>query len=76
MAVWGQRPDDPTMVNFGANLRKARKACGLTQEQVSERSGVQAGEISRIEAGKRDPKVSTLLRLAEAVETPPGKLLD
>jgi len=61
---------------LGKNLRAARKELGLTQEQVSERSGVQAGEISRIETGKRDPKVSTLERLAKAVETKPGRLLD
>jgi transcriptional regulator with XRE-family HTH domain len=62
--------------NLGKNLREARKGLGLTQEQVAERCGVQAGEVSRIEAGKRDPKVSTLERLAAAVELPPGRLLD
>ena len=61
---------------LGKNLRAARKRLGLTQEQVAERSGVQAGEVSRIETGKRDPKVSTLERLAKAVETKPGRLLD
>jgi transcriptional regulator with XRE-family HTH domain len=62
--------------NLGKNLRAARNKLGLTQEQVAERSGVQAGEISRIERGKRDPKVSTLEKLAAAVELPPGRLLD
>jgi transcriptional regulator with XRE-family HTH domain len=62
--------------DLGKNLRAARKRLGLTQEQVAERSGVQAGEVSRIEAGKRDPQVSTLERLAKAVEMPPGRLLD
>jgi transcriptional regulator with XRE-family HTH domain len=62
--------------NLGKNLRAARKKLGLTQEQVSERSGVQAGEISRIECGKRDPQVSTVEKLAAAVEVQPGRLLD
>jgi transcriptional regulator with XRE-family HTH domain len=48
----------------------------LTQEQVAERSGVHSTEVSRIEGGKRDPKVSTLERLAKAVEVKPGRLLD
>ncbi len=61
---------------FGTNLRGARKRLGLTQEQVAERSGVHATEISRIETGKRDPQVSTLERLAKAVEVEPGRLLD
>jgi transcriptional regulator with XRE-family HTH domain len=62
--------------NLGKNLRAARKKLGLTQEEVAERSGVQAGEVSRMEHGKRDPRVSTLEKLAGAVEMPPGRLLD
>lgn len=64
------------MGDLGENLRAARKRLKLTQEQVAERSGVHATEVSRIEAGKRDPKVSTLERLAAAVEVAPGQLLD
>jgi transcriptional regulator with XRE-family HTH domain len=62
--------------NLGKNLRAARKKLDLTQEQVSQRSGVQAGEISRIERGLRDPQVSTVGKLAAAVELPPGRLFD
>jgi transcriptional regulator with XRE-family HTH domain len=62
--------------NLGTNLRDARKRLGLTQEQVAERSGVHATEVSRIENGKRDPRASTLLRLAKAIEMRPGQLLD
>lgn len=61
---------------LGTNLREARERLGLTQEEVAHRSGVHATEVSRIEAGKRDPKVSTLERLAKAVEMKPGRLLD
>lgn len=64
------------MAHFGGNLRAARKRLGLTQEEVARRSGVHVTEVSRIEAGKRDPKVSTLERLAKAVEIKPGRLLD
>jgi transcriptional regulator with XRE-family HTH domain len=48
----------------------------MTQEQVAERSGVHATEVSRIEGDKRDPRVSTVVRLAEAVNVKPGKLLE
>ena len=64
------------MGNLGENLRAARAKLGLTQEQVAERSGVQAGEVSRIESGKRDPQLSTILKLAKAVEVKPGQLLE
>jgi transcriptional regulator with XRE-family HTH domain len=62
--------------NLGKNLRAARKKLDLTQEQVAQRCGVQAGEVSRIERGLRDPQVSTVEKLAAAVEVPPGRLLD
>ncbi len=61
---------------LGKNLRAARMKLGLTQEEVASRSGVQAGEISRIENGKRDPQVSTVEKIAAALEMTPGQLLD
>lgn len=60
---------------LGRNLRRAREQAGLTQEQVAERSGVHSTEVSRIERGKRDPQVSTVERLAKAVEVSPSDLL-
>jgi len=60
---------------LGRNLRRAREQAGLTQEEVAERSGVHSTEVSRIERGKRDPRVSTLERLAKAVEVSPSDLL-
>jgi transcriptional regulator with XRE-family HTH domain len=76
MATFAPRLDDPAVGNLGKNLRAARDRLGITQEEVAARSGVQAGEISRIERGKRDPQVSTLEKIAAAVEMPPGRLLD
>lgn len=64
------------MADLGPNLREARERLGITQEEVAHRSGVHATEVSRMEAGKRDPKISTLRRLAKAVEVTPGQLLD
>lgn len=60
---------------LGQNLRAARKRLDLTQEEVAQRSGLEPAEISRIESGKRDPRVSTLEKLAKAVEVEPGQLL-
>jgi transcriptional regulator with XRE-family HTH domain len=62
--------------NLGPNLRAARLKLEMSQEQVAERSGVHATEVSRIEAGKRDPRVSTVERLARAVKMRPGQLLE
>ncbi|HET9163904.1 MAG TPA: helix-turn-helix transcriptional regulator [Solirubrobacterales bacterium] len=64
------------MADFGTRLREARERLGLTQEEVAQRSGVHVTEVSRMESGKRDPKISTLRRLAKAVEVKPGQLVD
>lgn len=61
--------------DLGRNLRRARKRLELTQEEVGQRSGVHPTEVSRIEAGKRDPRISTVERLAKALGIPPGDLL-
>jgi transcriptional regulator with XRE-family HTH domain len=62
--------------DLGKNLRAARKKLGLSQAEVSQRSGVEQGEVSRIERGIRDPQASTIEKLAAAVEVPPGRLFD
>jgi transcriptional regulator with XRE-family HTH domain len=67
--------DDSPMAGIGTNLRAARERLGLSQEQVANRCGVHATEVSRIEGGKRDPRVSTVVRLARAVEVEPAELL-
>jgi HTH-type transcriptional regulator, competence development regulator len=61
---------------FAQNVANARKAQHLTQEQVSDRSGVHVTEVSRIERGLRDPRITTLIRLARALSVPPARLLD
>ncbi len=76
MALSVSRADDPAVTHFGTTLRAARERLGLTQEEVAQRSGVHVTEVSRMETGKRDPKISTLRKLAKAVEVKPGQLLD
>jgi transcriptional regulator with XRE-family HTH domain len=61
---------------FARNVAEARKEGGFSQAQVSARSGVHPTEVSRIERGLRDPRLSTLIRLAHALEVEPGRLLE
>jgi transcriptional regulator with XRE-family HTH domain len=66
---------DPAVSTFTANLRNARERSGLTQEQVALASGVPQGHYSRIETGKHDPGIRTLVRIARALKTTPADLL-
>jgi DNA-binding phage protein len=52
---------------LGALLAAARKANALTQPALSELTGVQQAEISRIERGVGNPTAATLVRLADAL---------
>lgn len=61
---------------FAVNVRAARKRAGLSQEEVSAASGIHVTEVSRIERGLRDPRVSTMLRLAGALGVPASALVD
>lgn len=45
----------------------ARKSSGLTQKQLSERTGITQGDISRLENGNANPSLRTLQRLAEGM---------
>lgn len=42
----------------------ARKASGLTQKQLSERTGIAQADISKLESGIANPSLKTLQRLA------------
>lgn len=53
-----------------SKLSQARKAQGLSQEQLAELSKVSRVTISRIEAGKESPNVRTLLLLSHALKVP------
>jgi DNA-binding XRE family transcriptional regulator len=51
---------------------EARRARGLTQKQLSQLSGVDQSEISRIETGLSNPTYSTMTALAEPLRCSVG----
>ncbi|MGB9786682.1 MAG: CBS domain-containing protein [Infirmifilum sp.] len=50
-------------------LRMLRIKAGLTQSEVARRAGVSQSLIARIEAGKVNPRVSTLIRIYSALKS-------
>jgi transcriptional regulator with XRE-family HTH domain len=51
----------------GRNFARIRRAKGLTQEQVEERSGFSQQYLSGLERGRRNPTIVTLFELAQAL---------
>ena len=49
-------------------LIDTRKNAGLTQKQLSERTGIAQSDISKLESGDGNPSLKTLKRLAAAMD--------
>ncbi len=45
----------------------ARKSSGITQKELSQKSGIAQGDISKLENGNANPSLRTLQRLATAM---------
>ncbi len=53
-------------MNAARTLRWARLTAGLSQQALAAKTGVPQSTIGRIEAGKTDPRSSTLVKLLHA----------
>jgi transcriptional regulator with XRE-family HTH domain len=60
---------------FGVNLRRLRDAAGLTQLDLALECDMDMAEISRYELGQRDPRLSTIARLAAGLELDAAELV-
>lgn len=45
----------------------ARKSAGLTQKQLSKKTGITQADISKLESGNANPSLRTLQRLASGM---------
>ncbi|HEY4716472.1 MAG TPA: helix-turn-helix transcriptional regulator [bacterium] len=52
---------------LGLNIRKFRKAKGLTQEQLAELAGISYKYLGEIERGETNPSIGTLLVIAQGL---------
>lgn len=60
---------------FGQVLRLLRQEAGLTQEQLGLEAGIQRNFISLIETGQNQPSITTIFKLASALDVKPSKLV-
>jgi len=59
----------------GGNIRRLRKAKGLTQEQLAHDSGVAMRYVAGVERGEENPSLKFLVMIAEALAVEPAVLL-
>lgn len=52
---------------LGLRVKECRKMCKITQEKLAEIIGVDNGYISKLEVGQNFPSISTLEKIANAL---------
>lgn len=62
--------------SFSQNLRRRRTTQGLSQMALGEKAGLHFSEVSLLERGARDPRLTTIVKLARALGVKPSRLLD
>ena len=58
------------------NIKKLRKKAGLTQEALARKADISYNTIIKLETGGiKDPRISTLIKAANALDTSIDKLV-
>jgi transcriptional regulator with XRE-family HTH domain len=52
----------------GVNLQRLRREKGLSQEELADRAQIHQTYLSGVERGRRNPTITVLQRIAEALE--------
>lgn len=63
------------LVAFGARVRQARRAAGLSQEALAHHAGLHRTYVSSVERGERNIALVNIVILAEALNIDAGELV-
>ena len=61
--------------DFGANVRTARRAKGMTIEALADEVGLAYSYVGQLERGLRNPTLGVVERMASALQVTPLSLL-
>lgn len=61
---------------FAERMLAARQRAGLTQVQLAAAAGLTQPHISQLESGALEPKLSTIVAIAKALDIPVAALTD
>jgi len=71
----GLKRDHDILLNLGRNLRQIRKSKNISQEELADKAEIERSQISRIERGVQNPKITTLILIASVLEVDVQSLL-
>jgi transcriptional regulator with XRE-family HTH domain len=66
---------DLGVVYIGENLKRARFRAGLTQQELADKAGTTQTTVARIERDTVEPEVTTIRKLAAALDVRIAELL-
>ncbi|MFI1865089.1 helix-turn-helix domain-containing protein [Streptomyces jumonjinensis] len=72
----GKDPKETEPLRVGAAVRRRRRALDLTLAAVAERSGLSVPFLSQVENERARPSMRSLQRVADALETTTGRLIE
>jgi len=58
---------DTEIQRFAKNMKKLREASGMSQGDIHRATGIDRAYISNLEAGKQNPTLETIGKIAEAL---------
>lgn len=70
------KKDKPTLQKFGEHVRQLRERTGLSLRELSYRCNIDNSKISKIEQGKVNITLLTVLELSAGLGLPPAELLN
>lgn len=68
--------DPEILLKFGERFKAVRKRQSMTQEELAYKSNVALSSIARIETGKLNATIGTIVVLAESLGVDKRELLD
>jgi transcriptional regulator with XRE-family HTH domain len=69
-------PASDALALFGDRVRSRRHELDLSQEALADRAGLHWTFVGQVERGRRNLSLHNLLKLAEALEIDPAKLVE
>jgi transcriptional regulator with XRE-family HTH domain len=63
------------VVKIGDNLKRQRVRKALTQEELARKARLTTASVARIERNETEPRMSTLRKLAKALDLDPAELV-
>jgi transcriptional regulator with XRE-family HTH domain len=63
------------VVKIGDNLKRQRVRKALTQEELARKARLTTASVARIERNETEPRMSTLRKLAKALDIDPAELV-